>query len=337
MSWAEPLWTPPGCVREVALAHPPAQTGCCEGAEPPRRSPGDDYHMTLGIAIANWHHVVQGSDRRLVRGGKGWDDRTNKCVLLACADGVMAITYSGLGYISDLQTDEWIAGVLDANAATKYEMPFAIRVLEEASTEAFRRTPAIDRGAAHAVVLSGWRRVDSGWMPWIAWVANHQIFDPVPDVKDTFHHQVCTPEKGVTEERLGIIIAIGQDRSIPRATWSSMTRRVAGERSATPLTQLLLHAFKEAASRNKAVGKSLMVAILPRPGTGPISTTYQGPERASVTYHPRLLASGFAAGHVRLEGGPITVTAGGHEFILGGPEVPPSGRFRARRPRPRRR
>jgi len=113
--------------------------------------------MTLNVVACNYWHVVQVSDRRLTLNGIPWDDAANKCVVVGCRDALLSITYTGLAYIGEVPTDEWIHGIVDASPGAKRSMGFVVDLLERAATEAFAsQIPLIDRGSPLTMLIAGW-------------------------------------------------------------------------------------------------------------------------------------------------------------------------------------
>jgi hypothetical protein len=68
--------------------------------------------VTLILTTISHHGIVQVVDRLVTRrtqsGLDRFDPRANKNVLLAAKDALVTISYTGLAYLDDLPTDEWL-------------------------------------------------------------------------------------------------------------------------------------------------------------------------------------------------------------------------------------
>lgn len=67
--------------------------------------------MTLIITKTSIHYSIIVADRLLTVVGSGdpFDTRANKCIVFGARDGIIAIAYSGFGYIGEVPSDQWIA------------------------------------------------------------------------------------------------------------------------------------------------------------------------------------------------------------------------------------
>jgi len=64
--------------------------------------------MTLIISGISKYYAFQIADRLISRAGKPFDPESNKTVLLAASDGVVALSFTGPAYIEHTPTDQWI-------------------------------------------------------------------------------------------------------------------------------------------------------------------------------------------------------------------------------------
>jgi hypothetical protein len=65
--------------------------------------------MTVVLTATSPKFLVQSSDRLVSRGGRLFDDRANKVIILRTHDATVSIAYSGLAYVRGKPTDHWIA------------------------------------------------------------------------------------------------------------------------------------------------------------------------------------------------------------------------------------
>ena len=129
--------------------------------------------MTLILAMANPSYVLQVGDRltnqawSYVNGTvryEPWEILANKAVIYAASDALVAISYTGMAYMGDKNTDTWLAEQLDSDISRgphaafrsggsekRINIGMAVRVLAERIDSLFASVPPEGRcGWAHA-------------------------------------------------------------------------------------------------------------------------------------------------------------------------------------------
>lgn len=135
--------------------------------------------MTFVGTLVAGRVVVQTGDRLLSRGGQRWDPLANKTVVLLGVDGSATISYSGLAYIGQKPTDQWIAEavserdpVFAGRLATRHDSTLRPRIglalanLRDAIERDFASLPRRDRISGLHIAVGGFvshrRRRPSG-------------------------------------------------------------------------------------------------------------------------------------------------------------------------------
>lgn len=79
--------------------------------------------MTLLLAHAARYEAIHVSDRLLTLASptRPFDQFSNKAVLYLCTDAIIALVYTGVAYIGNRPTDDWIAQQLTGNQLPEHE------------------------------------------------------------------------------------------------------------------------------------------------------------------------------------------------------------------------
>ena len=82
--------------------------------------------MTLILSRSSHRFVLQLSDRLVTQGSAAFDPISNKTVLFFALGGMASLSYTGIAFIGDLPTDQWIAQQLTGFDLTRFEKPPAM-------------------------------------------------------------------------------------------------------------------------------------------------------------------------------------------------------------------
>ena len=135
--------------------------------------------MTLILAMANPSYVLQVGDRlvsqkwRYASGAirnQPWEELANKALVYVASDAIVAISYTGVAYINDKNTDTWLAEQLDSEISRgplsalrsggterRVGIGAAINQLVVSIDDAFTTTPIEDRSAGLTLQIVGWK------------------------------------------------------------------------------------------------------------------------------------------------------------------------------------
>jgi hypothetical protein len=154
--------------------------------------------LTLILSALNEAYVLQVGDRLVSRrSGKRqgvgqyqpFDELANKSVIYSAVDAFVLISYAGVAFVSQLPTDVWLAGILDADIAagpnsgvrfggklgSRMTLGAAMMGVARELTGALRRMPAHQRRGGVTLQLVGWkwrRQANSFVMPILWHVTN---------------------------------------------------------------------------------------------------------------------------------------------------------------------
>jgi len=65
--------------------------------------------VTLVISQASRWCALQVTDRLVTQGSRPFDEASNKNIIFVADDASVTMGYTGIGYLDDVTTDEWIA------------------------------------------------------------------------------------------------------------------------------------------------------------------------------------------------------------------------------------
>ena len=84
--------------------------------------------MTLIISQASEGFGLQVSDRLVNRGGVPIDQIANKSILYVARDGIVAFSYTGIAFIEQTLTDQWLAAKLTRYPYVRVRRPPMLRM-----------------------------------------------------------------------------------------------------------------------------------------------------------------------------------------------------------------
>lgn len=234
--------------------------------------------MTLVLTAITPECITQVSDRRLinVQDGTPFDDETNKAIW---AFGMFVGAYTGLASIENERTDTWAAkklANLSLDMGSHLELELLFQRLANAATQAYRPIHLASPLKRAAFVFSGWGPAgdEKATTGFIALVSNYHEernghWEALPQTSDAF---VVLGRLANPRSVLGTIIGQG----IGGAQTVRLFRGVAAVARRTKedpwsIARWIGCTMREVASRNPAVGKSLMIASFPKACVGDAS------------------------------------------------------------------
>jgi len=244
--------------------------------------------MTLNITVFTPANIVQISDRRMVdaRTGRVIDDEANKALVLHCADGVLAVTFAGIGRVGNLRTDLWLAESLQDAGAAELDCRWACNHIAEAATGWFRTFPSgLDK--RHTFVVAGWcdgkdRVVSRCWT-----ISNlpHNMWTNSMETLDQFLVRPVT-----TSSRVGSVFVTGLLDSLNRRErkrlFTSLKQRTTIEAIESWGVEAIRRASADPASHGGIGEKCTAIALSP---AREVRSLYYGTDGVPATYGPNLL------------------------------------------------
>lgn len=83
--------------------------------------------MTLILMRASEDYVTQAVDRLVTyQNGGEFDPRSNKAVVYACSDAIVSITYTGIAFLGNIPTDQWLVEQITQRQFDRTRKPAAI-------------------------------------------------------------------------------------------------------------------------------------------------------------------------------------------------------------------
>lgn len=259
--------------------------------------------MTLIFTLATPRYILQVSDRLVTRDERRFDPASNKTLIYHAKNGVVSIGYSGLAYLEDVPTDQWIAqklrgeerfeerepgrpwGLTFGRAQRWLDIGQSVELIRRECGHVFSRLPPEMLKRQH-VVLAGWQWRRGVVRPIVCQIRNSErrsgrrTFE-ASDLPRYWHWQkgnplyLCWIPHRSPLSRREIRDLAGQMR---KTWWSPQTSQ-----------GLLVDAIQLAARKSSVVGRDCMSVFMPPPGSGIVEVSYVSPQqaRAVVTGGPK--------------------------------------------------
>ncbi len=238
--------------------------------------------MTLIITFGNADFITQLSDRRLTANGTLVEDESNKAAVLFCANGRLAIGFTGLAKTYEFETRKWLLKTLFECAPPDYTAKEILDRFTERATRDFGslpvlvRTPKVHRRLS--IMFSGYlHHHDPPWAVY-AIVTNYQNFNNRTDEKARDYF-TCTfwSEIRPNNEEITLVQKVG--------LWAAFNdydadqiRALLGKRvPAKAVLDKAISIMREVSDRPVAsglIGKQLTSIIIPRDITKNVGTGY---------------------------------------------------------------
>ena len=149
--------------------------------------------MTLIITFGNCDHITQLSDRRLTYDGKLIEDESNKASILFCANGKLAIGFTGLAKAYEFETRSWLLKAIFDSSPPDYTAKNILERLTKKATIDFNNIPALlntsRKNKRLSIIFSGYLYHHDPPLAVYAIMTNFQNFNNLPDeeARDNFN------------------------------------------------------------------------------------------------------------------------------------------------------
>ncbi len=236
--------------------------------------------MTLVLTAASPLYVVQVSDRLLTKAAPGekyapFDPVANKTVVYRATDGLVTIGYSGIAYIGETPTDEWLAevlwgeplhrgadGIRPAIAFQRRAVDWDIGLAAIKLQEAINNIPA-GKMLGHGLFLTigGWQISHRHLRPVII-----ELTRAAKSVTTTLERAARTAQKG----RDFLLAHIGAHITNPtlRAYLTAHKAEHGSRLTIEDAEKIMAQIIRDTAGHQPTVGSHLMSVLLPKPGMG---------------------------------------------------------------------
>lgn len=244
--------------------------------------------MTLIVALMSPKRAILLSDRRLSRNGILFDDEKNKATVLFCADGRVAVAFTGLAIAGKFQTSRVLLRLLaEAGKSDHLLLPtiqrFTVLLTEELKSV---RIPARDKHLR--IIFAGYRYEPPMATPLLIQVAN------VADRSGTI--QAAAGEEFLIWTASDLLrvgsFGFGMTSGVRSGDRTKLKELLVQDRPAEALIDKAVDTIRNAADspRSKnAVGKQCMSIVVPLQGG--VVANYHSAEVRSKLYQPSVVVS----------------------------------------------
>jgi hypothetical protein len=221
--------------------------------------------MTLLLGFMNRRHAVLVSDRRLSIDGRMSEDESNKAATFVCADGRLAIAFTGLAKASGFVTNRWLLDAFaEATEADYLALPTVQRVAKLA-TERFKTLWAPDKRLS--VLCAGYVYDAEGSRGFLALISNFERLDgqlfatPNPDFIVDWR-----VEKRASELGLSAAVVVGNPQAVSDEHMGALVGLLTCDKPADAIVGKAVDVLRAAADSPKAkdsIGKQCTSIVLP--------------------------------------------------------------------------
>jgi hypothetical protein len=256
--------------------------------------------MTLILSYASRNILIQVSDRLVSRGSAPYDTLANKCVIYSAADGIVALAYTGLAYIRQQPTDDWIAKFLEQQVPGRIKLGRSLLLLkdalEHAANNASPEWKRQWRASWFETSILGWQWDARGRSrPLVLWMSK------APDGEAL--ELGYFPRWWFLDGTYRVIACPGPHYPLERLRPLTDKLRV---QSVDEAEAIIVDAIKEVSTRIPQVGPNCMTIAIHPPKTGLVRVRYiptsqaladvsfaSGVQRVAVAFSPWILMPGL--------------------------------------------
>lgn len=296
--------------------------------------------MTLIAAEASWRFAIQVTDRLVTRGARPFDPVANKNLVYVAPDGIIALGYTGLAYLDEIPSDQWLAEKLIGERFRERRPP----MLGVRSIRPWRGIgPAVqhlhDELQAHFLTMTpasgvhGFEILGVGWQ-WNRRGRHRPILLTITKEPDQSQFSIKRWQRHFGR---GYQFVAVPDGSAGLIDFGKLEEGHRSMRSIDDAEGLLADAIRGVAAATSVVGPNCMSIVIPSPQSRAVRIRYIG-EPAALTFTndatssqaqcPTLPAAfspwvigpgGFNSPSIL--SGTFTISAGGFSILLQGPEA----------------
>ncbi len=224
--------------------------------------------MTLLLGLMNRRHAVLVSDRRLSIDGRMTEDESNKAATFVCADGRLAIAFTGLAKADGFVTNRWLLDAFAEAAEADYLMMPTIQRVAKLATERFKSlVTARPSDRCLSVVCAGYIYDADGSRGLLTMISNFERLDgqsfAAPSAEFAVDWRI---ENRASEPPPSAAVVAGMGRAVSDEDMGALVRLVMEARPAEALVGKAVEVLRAAADSpkaNNAIGKQCTSIVLP--------------------------------------------------------------------------
>lgn len=283
--------------------------------------------MTLVLSCITHDYALQVSDRLLTyEGDARQPEETNKAVLIA---GYLLLSFAGLARVGTTDMDIWAADRLHYTLQRTRSVGSALQALEAEATSAFQRMRGRE-SKRHAFVIAGFHRRDPSERARPLYITISNTLDEHGNWLDLAQRRFETKRYELPQHQRYYFSAVGQrlNHREEALIHRYIERCLARGCGPAAVARLLATAVRSVATRNRKVGKALLVNFLPTQALGRLDFLMTLPTLPPLHPFPRRLETPVFA-YVPEDGvRPIRygATVVGPDYILADPVIVPGSR-----------
>jgi hypothetical protein len=283
--------------------------------------------MTLILGMLDRHHVVFVSDRRLSVDGHMREDESNKAATFTCADGRLAIAFTGLAKCSDFVTNRWMLEAFSEAIEPDYRAMPTIQRVAKLATVRFRALKTRHQTDKRLTLVCGGYTYEEPDKPrgLLAFISNFERLEggaiEVPN--DEFAADVRVAK--IAESNPMFCIAAGMDQAISDRDWASLRSLLVEGRPPQAIVGKAVEVIRRAAESPRAhgaIGKQCTSIVLPSDLTQDEHVEFHSSHRSEVIYGvSHVDARGPDHANVMIADPERGIIADGKSMVVAGPKV----------------
>ncbi len=249
--------------------------------------------MTLILSQASRWFTLQVGDRLVTQGSHPFDPIANKNVLYFGPDGIVSFGYTGLAYLDQIPTDQWLVEKMTGLFYERGERTGFLRIGRlpqwPSIGEAVRR---LRDELDHIFALPAMRQIvrdtffevaGTGWQ-WTKRGRARPVLPGVVKKQGSDHFELYYGARHIGRQYL---FSATPDANAGIIDWASLKNRLRSIRSPDEAENVLVDTIRDVASKSVVVGANCMSILLPPPRFGTARVRYVGVDRVAAQISSR--------------------------------------------------
>jgi hypothetical protein len=307
------------------VGQPSAAAAAASGATAGEHS--DIGAVTLILGMMNRRQVVLVSDRRLSVDGQMREDESNKAAIFTCADGRLAIAFTGLAKFGGFVTNRWMLEAFSEAVEPEYRAIQTIQRVAELATLRFRALKTPRHTDKRLTIVCGGYTYEEPDKPrgLLAFISNFERLEggatKAPNDEFMADVRVAT----LAESNPMFCVAAGIDQAISDGAWASLRSLLIEGRPRQAIVGKAVEVIRTAAESPRAqgaIGKQCTSIVLPGDLAESERVEFHSAHRSEIIYGvSHVDARGPGRANVAIADPERGMIADGKPMILAGPKL----------------